>query len=306
MLKTSLESSNFLSSFTHLIDAEYLDKQKKTKLDLFVINIDSNEFDFETLKTRLVDPVVDFALSRQIKQQHKKHQSATLSKKAREKFKQENNTGELGEFLLFCFLETHLNAPKILTKLEIKTSSSKYVNGSDGVHMLELDNGNYHVIYGESKTEKNLTTGIRKAIKSIYDFKHSINSAGGGKRKTGMSFEKTLICSEILKEAYSKKEIKFIKSLIYPNKENSYNVDTAFGVFLGYEIKVSQKDKKLSNEEFRKKVSSKIEKHIRQNFELIRSQITDCGLDGHHFYIYTLPFTDLKKNRENIMQDIIS
>lgn len=42
------------------------------------------------------------------------------------------NNGELGELLLFCFLETHLGAPQILTKLELKTSISHYVNGADG------------------------------------------------------------------------------------------------------------------------------------------------------------------------------
>ena len=36
---------------------------------------------------------------------------------ARKKFKEcLNNTGELGELLLYCFLEGHLNAPKIFNK----------------------------------------------------------------------------------------------------------------------------------------------------------------------------------------------
>ena len=59
--------------------------------------------------------------------------------------------GELGELLLFCFLESQLKAPKILSKLELKTTSGLYVNGADGVHFLKLEDGNYQLIFGESK-----------------------------------------------------------------------------------------------------------------------------------------------------------
>jgi hypothetical protein len=51
-----------------------------------------------------------------------------LSKKARGKFIDyiNNKGGELGELLLYCFLESHLKAPKILSKLELKTSTNHY------------------------------------------------------------------------------------------------------------------------------------------------------------------------------------
>ena len=55
------------------------------------------------------------------------------------------------KLLLFCFLESQLKAPKILSKLELKTTSGLYVNGADGVHFLKLEDGNYQLIFGESK-----------------------------------------------------------------------------------------------------------------------------------------------------------
>ena len=76
-----------------------------------------------------------------------------LSRKARKKFKEAvKNDEELGELLLFCFLEGHLDAPKILTKLELKASNQLYVNGSDRVHLKKLSDKKYQLIFGESKT----------------------------------------------------------------------------------------------------------------------------------------------------------
>lgn len=305
MIKPTVKKTKFLESFTHLIKGDYLDDQEKTKLDLFVLNFDANEFDYETFKGRLVDPVIDFSLSRKLKKEYQAVGPGTLSKKAREKFKDHlTNTGELGEFLLFCFLEAHLVAPKILTKLEIKTSTSNYVHGSDGVHYLELNDGGYHIIFGESKTEKKLSVAIKNALNSIYEFKNSINAKG--KQKSGMPYEKSLICSEMLKETFSKKERDFIKSIIYPTNKNKFNVDTAFGIFLGYQIKITDSDKKMKSDNFRKKIYSKIERQIRRAYKTILKNINDKGLVGHHFYIYILPFSDLDKNRRDITKHIMS
>ena len=116
-MEISLKESDFLESFD-LLWSKDLDKYKKNKLNLFVLKINSNEFDYDLLVDMLLDPVIDYSISRQVKEKYK-NRPATLSKKAREKFVEyARNNGELGELLLFCFLETHLGAPKILTKLE--------------------------------------------------------------------------------------------------------------------------------------------------------------------------------------------
>ena len=59
--------------------------------------------------------------------------------------------GKLGEILLYLFLENKLDAPKLLSKVELKTSGNQYVFGSDGVHLFQLDNKNFQLILGESK-----------------------------------------------------------------------------------------------------------------------------------------------------------
>ena len=102
-MEISLKESDFLESFD-LLWSKDLDKYKKNKLNLFVLKINSNEFDYDLLIDMLLDPVIDYSISRQVKEKYK-NRPATLSKKAREKFVEyARNNGELGELLLFCFL----------------------------------------------------------------------------------------------------------------------------------------------------------------------------------------------------------
>lgn len=305
MISTSINTkdSEFLKSFSHIISDKFLDEQQKTKLDLFVLNTNANAFDYETFKTRLVDPVIDFALSRKVKANYK-NKAATQSKKAREKFKQKMNTGELGELLLFCFLENHLGAPKILSKLELKTSTSHYVHGSDGVHFLKLDNGNYQLIFGESKTIENLTNAITDAFKSIKDFKDCTNSKGD--QKSGLPHEKSLISDELEKETFTEEEKKFIESIVYPQSDSNFDVDDAFGIFVGYQIEITDEDKKMSNSDFRSEINSRIKTEIEGKLDHISKKIEEFKLSGHNFYIYVLPFSELDKNRKDITAHITS
>jgi len=218
----SITDFDFLNSFDHL-DSHSLDQYQKNKLDLFLLKINANEFDYASLKQNLLDPMIDFSLSRKVREKYA-GKPGTLSAKAREKFiEYTNNKGELGELLLYCFLETHLNAPKILSKLELKTSTSHYVNGADGVHYLKLTDGSYPLIFGESKTEVGLTKALTDAFKSICLFKKGINEKGN--KKSGLHYERGLISDHLEKETFSKEQRQFIEKIIYPTSSNDFEVD---------------------------------------------------------------------------------
>jgi hypothetical protein len=58
--------------------------------------------------------------------------------------------GELGELLLFTLLDVYLMAPKLLSKIAMKTSPTMPVFGADGVHGQFYD-GSFRVYLGEAK-----------------------------------------------------------------------------------------------------------------------------------------------------------
>lgn len=275
------------------------------KLEIFTFLINANEFNYTNACEYLLGSICNFALSREIRAKYR-DRPAVLAKKARNKFIEwKRNTGELGEFLLFCFLEGHLNAPKILSKLELKTSSEMYVHGADGLHYLRLPNGNYQLLFGESKLNLDLTTGLREAFISIKNFKEGINDKGN--EKSGISFEKGLLTSNLEKEVTLAEEKDFLEKLIYPtSEEDAPVVDDAFGIFVGYEMNYDQQRKTLTNDQFRDYINTTVKAEVESKKENIEKYIDTYDLHGHSFYIYVLPFSKLDDSRKMMIKELIT
>ena len=188
-------NDNFLNLFTKVLENEPL--ENGNKLNLFVLKISNNAFNYNDLSEELENALINYALSRNTLDElvgQKKY--GTLSSMAKEKLRKANsNEGELGELLLYCLLESHLHAPKLLTKLELKTASNDYVKGADGVHLLQINDTSFQIVFGESKLYANLQKGIRAVFDSIR-----------GMMKNGlekMRYEIHLANSNILKECVS-------------------------------------------------------------------------------------------------------
>ena len=59
----------------------------------------------------------------------------------------------LGEILLYIFLEQELDAPKIMSKIELGSSNMDTVSKSDGVHILSLNKSGqpfHQLVFGVS------------------------------------------------------------------------------------------------------------------------------------------------------------
>ena len=146
---------------------------------------------------------------------------------------------------------------------------------------------------------EDLNSALNAAFKSIKDFKEEINS--DGIKKSGINFEKTLI-SNNLKNEFSEEEEEFLFKLIYPHKEKDYYVDDAFAIFIGYEIKIEDKDRFLKNSEFRDLIENKIKSQIDEIIGKIKESIISTNLIGHDFYVYILPFTEIQENGKKILE----
>lgn len=92
-----------------------------------------------------------------------------LFKKAVRKISKHTAKGELGELLLFTLLDVYFEAPKILSKISLKTSRSVPVFGADAVHAQYVD-GILRLYLGESKLHKTFTNAATSAATSISSF----------------------------------------------------------------------------------------------------------------------------------------
>lgn len=271
-----------------------------SKLNLKVLRIDNNEFAYKDLIKNLYNNIIYFALSKKDTDEFiRSERYGEMYVAAVEKLRNYNsNEGEAGELLLFCFLEAHLNAPKILTKLQLKTSSNDYVKGSDGIHLLKLSDTQYQIIFGESKLYQSLTTSLTQAFNSVYDLLTRTDNNIGS--------EIGLINSQLCKEAYDDNAYDFIKSIIKPRltDENPITKDHAFGIFAGFEIEVSEDEKELSNNDFRTLIRKRIMDEVESKKEHIAKKIVELKLNNYSFYVYAFPFVNLDENRKKIIEEL--
>ena len=62
----------------------------------------------------------------------------------------------------------------------------------------------------------------------------------------------------------------------------------------------------MPNADFRKLIYARIKEDVNKCIEKIKHKIVSYGLQGHDFYIYVVPFTDIDKSRKDILREVIS
>lgn len=294
MLLSQDINDNFLNLFTKIMESEPL--ENGNKLNLFVLKISNNSFNLGDLTEELENALLTYALSRNTYNElimQKKF--GNLVSKAKEKLRNaKSNEGELGEMLLYCLLESHLHAPKLLTKLELKTASNDYVKGADGVHLLQIDKSSYQIIFGESKLVSDLHKGIIDAFDSIKTMMDNDLKK--------MRYEISLVNSNLLKENATEESSEILKKLLIPNEnDDNLNIDNSFGVFLGFDIEISDDERKKKNSQFRDYIYNKIKDSVIKQIPTINKYLNKSKFLGYDFYFYIIPFSELEKVRKDII-----
>lgn len=295
-IRTDIQS-NFLNLFNKVFENEAL--EIGNKLNVFMLKISNNQFNYSGLNEELENALITYALSRHTYDElvaQKKF--GNLSTQAREKLRRaQSNTGELGELLLYCLLESHLHAPKLLTKLELKTSSNEYVKGTDGVHLLKIDNASYQLVFGESKLHSDLESGIVSAFNSI----KTLIENGLDK----MRYEIHLVNTNLLKETVSDESYDILKKILIPSEnDEDLNIDNSFGVFLGFDVNISEDERCVNNNEFRNNILEKIKASIIEITPTINKHLKKKEFIGYNFYFYIVPFSELEKARVDIINKL--
>lgn len=300
-----LVTGSYLDIFDNLISDN---KFSSCTLNLYSLKISNKKFNYDLLINDLVDRLITFCTcSKKYKENIKENKIGQLSKESRKLFREYNkNTsesklketrdGELGELMLYSFAESHLNAPKLLTKMRFKTSTNDPVKRSDGIHLLKVDDDCFEIVYGESKLYKDLTSGVSAAFSSINEFINRDNN--------NITDEYAFLIDNIESE-FSDKEFELVKDIIIPN-ENGIDIDNSFAIFVGFEININFDKDSLNGCEFRKRLQGNIKIEVTNKINYIQSKINEYELNDYNFYIYFVPFTNLNESKVMILEEILS
>lgn len=307
--QTLVNASDFMSCF-HLINEIELSSVNgfNHNVKLFSLNNNKMHFEYDALINALRNTIVNYVFNRKKVRDYKdKNQIQVGVYEAMEKLvsidenalskKNFGSGGELGEILLYGFLESFQKAFKLLSKVEIKTNNDLFANGFDGVHFFKKkyeDYTAYQTIFCEAKIKKDLKEAIKDAFSSL---EKSYN-----KKATDLNLLDSLIFNEIVDDDIE--TIEFLKSILIPKYRSpnaSIETEEAFAVFLGYSFTPPKPESGIPKNLLYNKVS----KDFNDEIENITKQINAFNLtNARDFYIFILPFNDAVKDKHEIMLKI--
>lgn len=302
MLNRTSNETGFKETFEmkHLKDLEL---PNENYMKIYALPIANSKFDYKKLKEIVANNIKNYVYSRrEINEAIEKNVADGLYAKALNKFREiknekDNGSGsELGEILLYLFMECDLNAPKILSKMELKTNKNDYVKGADGVflHTYEKDGCKvFDLVIGEAKIKNNISDAISEAINSIQDHLNQED------------FEVDLVNENIFREKFDMEEAEELKKIIVPSNANAKDITTnrAFGIFIGYSLNANVEN--VSSIQAIKIMEEEIEKNSNTISNSLKKKINDNNWNNYSFYVYILPFNNAKEDRKDIMKYIL-
>ena len=287
--------------FTEVDHEESLGLRNPHELRMFHLNVANNLFSFDALHRFLRRNIGRYVFSRtSIEQFYIDGDHEDIGTKAiellRDAYKRDEAeiSEELGDIMLYVFLEQMLEAPKLYSKIELSPPGQLANCNGCGVHLLSLENGgtpSYQMVFGKSNIIGDMKDAIDNAFQSLADLKNNTSS------------ELKILESTVLYKAYDPETTDYLKNIILPNKNNNATCDNAFGVFLGYSLGLNPEN--YSNAEFRQKVMDKMDLDIKAHTAYIIDKINEEGLGSHSFYFYILPFNDADGEKKRIMDALL-
>lgn len=299
ILTKTLKDAGFDGIFSEVIHNEELGLLNPNQLRLFQLAVVDNAFTFDTLKKFLLKNIGYYIYSRERIQQYVNEEEITLIALKAVRLLRDRCIGdsswlgdELGDLLLYVFLEGILDAPKVFSKFEL-SADGQLSPGSGGVHLLQLNKGipSYQMVFGKSR----IAGDPRDAIDSAFATLEAI--------KNDNSREMRLVESTAFDKQFPSDVAEYLKGIILPSKGENITHDTAFGVFLGYSLGL--KAENYPSDQFRAKVEEKMKLDIEMHVSYIREKIKSAKMERYSFYFYFLPFNEADEDKKAIMDALV-
>ena len=305
-LQSTLNRDDFDQIFIESEGAGKLNNPNYSQVRLFYLDIENNEFSYDCLDDFLVDNIGYYVLSRtemqNLRDRHKEHSACLRAIRAMNQHGApgEKGTGnDLGEVMVYAFLEDVLGAPKIFTKAEIVggTTGSR----TDGVHLLKLNAGGkdkYQLVLATS----DITGNIKSAVDSVIQRLDDIVSVTGNERK--------MVDRAVLSSSFDVDTTSYLKSILIPSRATSGRPDISFGIFIGYSLGIDSSQ--YDNDTYRSKAMEKMKQDVEDIAPYISTQLSNASIasnsniTNHSFYFYFMPFDDADNDKDKIMQNLLS
>lgn len=282
-LKPQLKNHDVIKKVLRKVEVSLLlSDKRKVEILLVYLPIENGESKhsvfFDLIKDELLH---NFALTcKEIDRKLKRPSKIAIDqlfKKALSKLSQQTAHGELGELILFTILDVYLQAPRLLSKISLKTSARMPVYGADSIHA-QFIKGGLRLYLGESKLYTSFSSAATAAVESI-------KSASDKYIQEFNLIDSHLDLPE-LDEDSQEELIRILNPF-----ENTSKLDFIHSpCFIGFADGNLIKDA-TSDDDFIQRYIHVAFEHIDDYYKKIELQ----GLDINSTTLFILPFSDIKK-----------
>lgn len=297
-LDRSLRDQRFNRTFEKVSDIEITGVPNYSTAQIYAVDMMNSKLRFQKAKEFLSDNLSSYVMSREkASRMDKMGRSATMGTQALLKYiKAFGASAEsiLGETLLYVFLEQELQAPKLMTKIEIDDIGGLVKSKSDGVHLLvSEDRGTpfRQLVFGASNIVGDLHSAVDNAFDKILNIDKNYED------------ELQLVDNTRNYNLFRPEVNNYIKEILIPVKNKKKDKDLAFGCFLGYTLLPPLAA--CSNDDYREYARKTMADDVADIETYIEKKVTDNGLGGYSFYFYILPFNDAPNERVTLVEEMI-
>ena len=293
----TIDPSSFSTVFTEVNTGSYsLSLPNPNRVKIYRLRVGANEFRTNGLIDFIIDNIGSYVYSRSKRKDFdSKGKVKNITFKAVNELKGSrnfsNSADNFSQIMLYCFLESSMNAPKIYSSFEIKNISSVETKSS-GVYLLPAGSvsSNNQIVFGSSKVLNNLIDAVDDVMNQAKEIKdNKVN-------------EMKLLDPYILRNSYSTEQTEYIKSVVMPRESDGISEpDDAFGIFISYSINIPNKDK-IPQYQYKAEVEKQMDVDIQNTIPYIRQKINDLGLSAYSFYLFVLPLDNAETDAEKILK----
>ena len=145
-LTKTVKDDTFQDYFTEVDHNEQINMVRPGSLRLFYLNVRSGKIKISDLEKFTMLNIGRYVFSRARQEQYEKAgnldavmQQALRIMRKRGAADAKGTGNELGEIMIYAFLEEKLNAYKLLSKIELSADAAQHMSEADGIHFLCAD-----------------------------------------------------------------------------------------------------------------------------------------------------------------------
>ena len=294
-LNKTINASGFSGVFKEVYSSSMVNEIRSSTIHIFSVDIANDKFRFMNMNQFIINNIGNYVMSREkISSTNEQNNLMALGTQALRKYIQSCGKSKetiLGETLLYVFLEQVLNAPKIMSKIELDELQGS--PRSDGIYLLHSNNRGIpfnKLVFGVSHIIGNL----KNAVDSVFN---KISNIDANNQE-----EYYMVNSVLDKNILDYDTSVAIKEILFPTKDNTNPTEISFGCFLGYSLSRDKYEKDKGT--FLEFVKRQMQEDISEIKSYVESLITANHLEGYNFYFYVLPFNDADEEKISIVKDI--